>query len=362
MQYQALEYLRCPGCGGTLQAAGFVQCFPGSEEDIQWGFLECRSGGERFPILGGVAVLVEDVPGYIRMHARGIRDVLDRDATPAELRSTLAFSDEASGEYLDWELESGEVNSLYLASHYLTGSQVASLGVFHPAMESLIRSHWDAPLEHVEGALRRRTEVVGAVLELGCSVGGALRRARRFTRFAVGIDHCFRSVFTARSLQSEPGAEALVEFRPDLLAPVKRIKLDIPLQAGGSAEFVVGDILRPPVARKAWDAVLSLNIMDVLACPEKLPELQAELLNPGGTLIHTCPYQWPLQLLPHLRSKLPVGRFDSAEAVEELYRQNGFAVRESIRHVPWLFFEHERRLDVYSAHMMVAELRLSEHC
>jgi hypothetical protein len=403
MFYETLDHLRCPkasgSCGGRLQPAEPVVCFrdcdaahnPGHTQDIEWGFLKCDVEGERFPILGGVAILVEDVAGYIRMHARGIRGTLDQSRTPEEFAPILANCDEAPLAYQDWALESEEVNSLYLASHYLDGSQVAALGTFHPAFEDLIRSHWDGPAHYLHRVFSQWTRPLSTLLDMGCSVGGALMRARQFSRFSLGIDQCFRSIFTARSLNCRSAAEQLVDFRPDLLAPTQRLRLDMqPHPSGNLVDFVVGDILHPPVAMNHWDTALSLNVLDVLPEPEKLPQVQAKLLRSakgadarrqtmeelasswgdvldtepvlrefrksGGTVIHSCPYQWSLDLLPDLRSKLPSQSYTSAQATEWLYRQCGFQVRESLQHLPWLFFEHERRLDLYSAHMLIADL------
>jgi SAM-dependent methyltransferase len=369
MFYETLDHLRCPNasgsCGGRLQPVEPVIYFrdddtqdkPGHTQDIEWGFLECDVDGERFPILGGVAILVEHIADYIRMHARGIRGTLDQSRTPEEFAPILANCDEAPLAYQDWALESEEVNSLYLASHYLDGSQVAALGSFHPAFEDLIRSHWDGPAQYLHRVFSQWTRPLSTLLDMGCGVGGALMRARQFSRFSLGIDQCFRSIFTARSLNCRSAAEQLVDFRPDLLAPTQRLRVDMqPHPSGNLVDFVVGDILHPPVAMNHWDTTLSLNVLDVLPEPEKLPQVQENILRSGGTVIHSCPYQWSLDLLPDLRSKLPSQTCTSAQATEWLYRQCGFQVRESLQHLPWLFFEHERRLDLYSAHMMIADL------
>ena len=83
--------------------------------------------------------------------------------------------------------------------------------------------------------------------------------------------------------------------------------------------------------------------------------VQARLLRSGGIAINSCPYVWSQQTLVRLRERLPQGITTSTEAVEYLYSRNDFTVRHVVKHVPWLFLKHARQLELYSAHIVVAE-------
>ena len=119
---------------------------------------------------------------------------------------------------------------------------------------------------------------------------------------------------------------------------------------------MVGELESAPVARGQWDLSIALNAIDMLEEPERLPELQRELLKKGGLAIQSCPYIWHEAVARKLRARLPGEIRDSAGAAEWLYARAGFKLEARQDHVPWLFFKHVRQLEIYSVHLFRARL------
>src|SRR5207302_1510206 len=104
----------------------------------------------------------------------------------------------------------------------------------------------------------------------------------------LGVDSAFASIALARHLSLGAALEGPVLLPEDLLhGPVSRT---YPLRVrraplDGSVDYVVGDVLHPPLKTGLWDVAASLNMIDMLDEPARLPELQRKLLRPGGLAI-----------------------------------------------------------------------------
>lgn len=335
------------------------------------GHLDCPSCGARFPILAGVAILVDDVAQYIFDHAKGIARVVADSEIPEEYREAfLEAKGELGTEHIEEDLEAERVTSLYVMNHYLRvgagreewwkplagangkGESAASgAAVGDPLIDRLVREYWD------HGPIARIGQwVSGELIELGCGVGGVQAALRGRLSGYLGVDSSFASIALARHLALGFPYPAALRIPGDLLeGPVSRpIGLPAAPPCDGRADFVVGDLASPPLRRGLWDRALALNAIDMLEDPAALPRLQFELLKKDGEAIQGCPYVWHPAVAEALRAELPEGIRDSAEAVEWLYARAGLQVEERVRNLPWLFFKHVRQLEVYSVHLFRA--------
>jgi SAM-dependent methyltransferase len=322
--------------------------------------LACSGCSARFPILGGVALLVRDVEGYIGAHAKGIARAVDAKQVPKEYRAVFREAlAELVDEHIEEDLEAERVNALYLMNHYLRVGDPRNgewwkprHGAASPLIDSLVREHWDqGPFARI--ARRYATRSAGDVVELGCGVGGLYRELRGRARFYLGVDSAFASIALARYLAL--GASGAGKLRvPEDLYPgplAREIDLEVGHERDGRVDFVVGEIPDVPVADGVWDTTVALNTIDMLEDPAALPKRQAALLRPGGEAVQSCPYVWHEAVARRLRAQLGKSARDSASAVERLYERAGFAIQEREDHVPWLFFKHARQLEVYSVHL-----------
>jgi SAM-dependent methyltransferase/uncharacterized protein YbaR (Trm112 family) len=359
------ELLKCPGsrgkCGAplALKATHESPTASGEVREVSAGSLFCRKCGGKYPILAGVAIVVPDVGGYLVEHVKGIARRVPESEIPPEYRAAFAQARrEIRSEHIEEDLEAERVNALYVMTHYLRAGADAwwtgANGDASPAIEKLIRDHWN------QGPFAALSELVtsaGSLVELGCGSGGFYAALRDRLTAYLGVDSSFEAIALARHFALGARLRGKLLFPSDLLdGPVSRaLEIPVPAAINGRADFVVGDVEHPPLLPGRWDFTAALNLIDMLHEPARLPELQKSLLRPGGTALQSAPYIWHGEIARKLRARLPKEQpRDSAAAVEWLYRERGFKIGASRRHVPWLFFKHARQIELYSVHLFAA--------
>lgn len=346
---------RCPACSKKLVLQSTQQ-----GPEISSGFLECKPCELRFPILAGVAVLVEDVQSYLLEHVKGISNlVADADIPKEFLKPYLKAKKEIQTEHIEEDLESERVISLYFMNQYLSAKKMNSLFDQSPVIGPLIQTHWDnGPLAQIAAWMKSLSakKPVEHTIELGCGVGGLARLLRPFSATYLGVDSSFASIALARHLNLGATYKNKLRVPSDLLkGPVsKEVSTAEFKLAGDGVDFIVGDLTALPVEKNAFDAAIALNAIDMLPEPKILPQLQRDLLKTGGIAFQSCPYIWHEGVASELRKVLPKNVETSAEAAEWLYEKCGFKIAEKILNLPWLFFKHQRQLEIYSVHLFYA--------
>jgi SAM-dependent methyltransferase/uncharacterized protein YbaR (Trm112 family) len=379
MLSSTLELLRCPTCLPDSSRSGKLQLearkkekLPSGQEDIVFGSLVCSRCRGRFPILAGVAVLLEDPGSYLIAHIKGVsREIVESDY-PKEFRSAMKQAkSEIETEHIEEDLESERVAALYVMTHYLAaegGWWKPKNGEGSSVIDEWVRKYWDqGPFEKIRQGISDRAGSTGTrknkltLVELGCGSGGLLRVLEPHLSRYLGIDSSFASIVQARRLALGAGAQAGPVRAPgDLLDGSvsqdisKWIRKPKTLGPGTVADFIVGDATQPGLAPESWDACASLNMIDMLEQPEVLPEIQKSLVRPGGWVVQSSPYIWHPEIARSLRKKLSKKPLDSASAVLELYRRAGLRIDGSEEQVPWLFFKNFRQIELYSVHVLFA--------
>lgn len=342
---------------------------PGAESsttDLLSGSLDCPKCRIPYPILAGVAILVEPVEEYLCTHAKGISKLVKDSEIPKVYRrayqEALAEIREQGDEHIEEDLESDRVNALYLLNHYVATKDL-DFGGRDPMMREWIAKAWDqGPLAEVARRVEALDGASLAVIEQGCGVGGLARRLRAGRSF-LGVDSSFASIALARHLNLGAPYGAKILYPADLIeGPVSKPFPKIAPIPGaavgphaGNIDFVVGDLSVMPVQSGIWDVAVSLNAIDMLEKPEDLPKSQAALLKSKGFAIQTGPYIWHPEVAKNLRNRYPKTASDSAATVSAIYVANGFEVTESREHIPWLFFKHFRQIELYSVHLILAK-------
>jgi SAM-dependent methyltransferase len=390
---ETLPFLRCPSapsapstkrssrrghCGSELTLHADRKQGTGEVFDVLSGHLDCPKCESRFPILAGVAVLVEDVRGFLLAHVKGIAQAVPESEFPREYaRELKAAKKELAQGHIEDDLEAERVISLYLMNHFLHAAGLEGKsawwrsreGSASPLIDRLVREHWDqGPLDRIAKRIRAEADKIGRPLktvELGCGVGGLALKAAPQAAPYLGVDSSFAAIALARHLVLGAPYRGKVRIPEDLLqGPVSReISVVAPTGAKdrpSQVDYVVGELEAAPVAKAEWDLSVALNTIDMLEEPGRLPELQRELLKARGLAIQSCPYIWHEAVASKLRKRLaqssPPIR-SSAGAAEWLYEQAGFEIESREDHVPWLFFKHVRQLEIYSVHLFLARAR-----
>jgi SAM-dependent methyltransferase/uncharacterized protein YbaR (Trm112 family) len=382
-----LGHLSCPKqkkkrpCGGTLGLNAERDLKVGKSAaiyEITSGELKCAQCGSKFPILGGVAVVVSDVRDYLLSHVKGIAQVVSDSEIPREYRREfLEAKAEIQFEHIEEDLEAERVNALYMMNHYLRVSDLKpSLGkpwwkpeVGAPSVliDQLIREYWDhGPFAQIGKWLAQRNLKVPQsgpiqdVLELGCGVGGLYLVLKPYARSYLGVDSSFASIALARHLiLGVRGPQGELRIPEDLLtgSVSRSIRFQIPKSSELSqskADFIVGDLANLPLRDGRYDLALALNAIDMLDEPSQLPALKYRLLKKNGMTVQSSPYVWHEAVAAKLRKQIPKKIKDSAQAVEWLYQQAGFKIEEMCEQLPWLFFKNVRQMEIYSVQIFLA--------
>jgi len=376
MLSSTVDRLRCPACGESVILNANHSLPTGASAsgviEVRTGRLACTECDQSYPILAGIAVLMEDVGSYLVHHVKGIsRLVPDSDIPKAFRRDYLRAKTEIGSEHIEEDLEAERVTALYLMNHYLSVGDARSpeggsdwwkpaVGESSPLVDDLIRAYWDrGPLVQMTEWLvsRSKQQKMESVIELGCGVGGLALRLRPFVRSYLGVDSSFASIALARHLSLGLPYDRPIRVPADLIAGSvsREVRIPTPPPFDGKIDFVVGDIESLPLAPESYDASVALNAIDMMDDPARLPELQAQLVVPGGVVAQSCPYVWSEGVSAKLRESLPSSVKDSATAVERLYENAGLEIRERISHLPWLFYKHARQLEIYSVHLFLAD-------
>ncbi len=369
--------LRCPRrkrgnnlCLSRLKL--YSQSHPTQQEksqpyEVTTGHLQCEKCRSQFPILAGVAILVEDVRMYLLSHVKGIAQAVPDSDIPKEfLRDFLEAKAEIETEHIEEDLESERILSLYVLNHYLRVSELNSSqapwwrsknGEGSALMDELIRKYWDqGPMSQIQRWVKENAPVQD-VVELGCGVGGLYPTLKSQIRSYLGVDSSFVSIAVGRHLALGVPYRGKIRFPEDLLqGPVSR-SLPVPASHSfdGHSDFVVGDLDALPLAPDAYDLAVALNAIDMMDVPSQLPRIQKELVRKNGMIIQSCPYIWHPRVAQELRKSLPSHlRDSSSQAVEWLYQQAGLKIEKSVQEIPWLFFKHLRQLEIYSVHAFLA--------
>jgi SAM-dependent methyltransferase/uncharacterized protein YbaR (Trm112 family) len=360
MKKATLQWLRCPQkkkaskktCGGLFSLREEVE----DKADILTGELCCLQCLACFPILAGVPILIEDPNRYILEHAHGIARYVADSEIPIRLkREYLKAKKELSQpHHIEESLESDRVNALYLATHFLNAetnhwwAEDQSQG--DVLLNSLMKQHWDSgPMKHITKWIKD-LKSRPLLAELGCGTGGLRWKIDPLVCGYVGVDSSFSSIALARSMQSAK----TIEIPGDLLfgTTSRKVQINLP-ETQSFADFVVGDLRAPPLAPETWDCVVSMNTIDMLERPENLPEVQKGLLRSGGIAIQSSPYVWHPRVAKNLRKKWG-SHLNSAHLIEKIYSSVGLSPSRSELRVPWLFFKHDRQLEIYWTHLFSA--------
>lgn len=363
-----LRHLGCPAqsgqCNGGLTLGANPRYYD-ARRDVRTGTLICSACHHEFLIVAGVALVVEDLPGYLASRLSTIRRLVDDD----EFRELSSRAGPAKGPTRNdpkWESTTGL--SRYFATSYARTEVGAPdwtlLPAVPPSIASILDTTWSSGIWRY---LRDAWEQFGPTplyVDLGCGVGGFSAFGARHADFTIGLDMSFTFVSAARSIVSggltgwRPRAvsgDSLVESGRSARSLQATESLDRFRVAG--IDFAVSDACSPAIRHRSANVVSSFNLIDVVSDPAALVATKAKLLAPAGALIHASPYEWNMDALLHLRNRLGAAEMTSPDAVVDLYRAHGFEIVQENRDLPWPILSHARLVDLHSLHGLVARLR-----
>lgn len=249
------------------------------------GLLRCTRCPAAFPLVDGVAVVVKDTAAWIRAQERTL---FWRDDLPWGLEDWLR---RAWGEDADpnWHRQ-----MLAVYGRPLMRPEDQAESALPEAILGLVGG-WEN--HHAD---RRRRQLSGAdlwALDAGCALGAGALDASRHARGVVALDKDFGALRLLARLLRE-GEAPVARWRH---GGADHVPAQLVLPEGTRPERVVvvaGDALEPPLAARSFGLVEALNLLDNVREPVLLLRQLHGLLEPGGLLTVSSPFDWSPQATP----------------------------------------------------------------
>jgi SAM-dependent methyltransferase len=306
-----------------------------SDGSLDSAILTCDNGScrRRYPILGGVPILVGDAATHT---ARFGVSLVEGELAP-ELQALLAEPGPDDAPYA----QTVEHLSIYLDTHWGDRAAPSPDGPTAPfGMEALAHK-----------LAERATAKVARAVELGCGVGRGVRELARGAELAVGIDLAPAPLRRARHIL----AGATLPYARRIAGRHYETATIAAAPAVANAALVCGDALDPPLAPSSFGRVAALNLLDALPSPPQLLSVVDGLCAPGGELILATPYAWQSAIVADAER---LGRHDpAAELRRRLSEGDGLEARYAIEdedELAWSLRRDARSATVYRVHWLRA--------
>jgi SAM-dependent methyltransferase len=276
---------------------------------VEVGTLVCRRPGcgRHFPVIDGLPILVADLPAYL---ADQRASILRRRDLPEWAQTLL-------------DLPLGEGDAERAAEHASATWQTA---------------HWETPAPELAEIARPFPALVGALLDRHLPRGGRRRR--------LGLDAgAGAGAFTLALARRMDVAVGLELHFATARAARERVRRQ---RDGRRATFVVADAENPPFPEGAFDVVLALNLLDVVAHPTRVFAALDRCLRPGGLLVVTTPFAYT-----EARTVL-AEQLDEAELLALL---DDYEILDDHPRVPWHVPIDDRHHHVFLVRALAARRR-----
>lgn len=311
MRNSVVKQLVCVtnGCSSKLN----LESIRSNHDDCIEGFLHCNKCKAVYPILDGVAVIVNNFAAYtserpkilgswlLQSKSRSMKEFLQENAK--RIKETSENRYEAGGA---WFLP-------YLNMHS-RGSKVDK----HFAR--IVKRDFGDFYRNVAKLILRRFSSKRLCLDLGCAIGTITKELAKKHNFVFGVDQSFSFIREARRRKSS-----------------------------SNIEFLVSNSLQLPFPKSKFDLIVSLNLID-LVDPKRLLPCIHSLLARDGNVVLTDPYDFR-------DDKGNPRPLYNGKSFRKLLTDNGFSVDQSTASesfIPWILRVHNRAYLVYFADLVIA--------
>jgi 2-polyprenyl-3-methyl-5-hydroxy-6-metoxy-1,4-benzoquinol methylase/uncharacterized protein YbaR (Trm112 family) len=295
---------------------------PLDENECLEGFLLCPECKKKFPIIDGIAIIINDIVKYTSKRVSTFGKWFS-DSKSVEMKTFLKD--------LSLEIDKNhqkedryEEDGLYFQSYkWLHNENFESDKFLH-----LMR--WKIKPSDV---YRKVTSNIpfnpeGIALDLGCALGlSTVELAKKFS-FVFGVDSSFSFIREAK----------------------KKIKeLEVT-----NMEFIVSDILDLPFRSQTYDLIFGLNIVEFLPVNDLLSTIH-NLLKPHSLFITTTPYDYNREIVYNKNM--------NDQILRSTMEKKGFEVTLRTKKeafIPWILKVNERTYLFYFLDLIEAK-KISKH-
>ncbi|WP_186433956.1 class I SAM-dependent methyltransferase [Candidatus Nitrosocosmicus arcticus] len=295
---------------------------PTDQNECVEGFLICPECKKRFPIIDGIAIIINDIANYASKRV----STFDKWFSDSKSEGMKTF---LKNLLLDLDKNNPkedryEEDGLYFQSYKWLHNENFESDKF------LLLMRWKIKPSDV---YRKLTSNIpfnpeGIALDLGCALGlSTIELAKKFS-FVFGIDSSFSFIQEAKKKIKELGVTNM--------------------------EFIVSDILDLPFRNQKFDLIFGLNIVEFLPVDELLPKIH-HLLKPHSLFITTTPYDYNREIVYNKNM--------NDQILRSTLEKKGFEVtlrtkKESF--IPWILKVNERTYLFYFLDLIEAK-KISKH-
>jgi SAM-dependent methyltransferase len=319
--------------------------------DVLDGVLRCVRCGSPYPIVAGVALIVEAVDGYMESYSSEIIEATNADSRGLLAALLNAPQHLSASDALPRFHGSIRLND-YICAHY---DDLASLITDSNPIHALVNNPWhgnffDALLD--KWSLRLPS--FNSALDIGCSVGGLTWRLAAAGTRVYGLDISFAAAHTARQiLLSSP--QDISTYQSQNIGNVSQVRtLDISRR--NNVEIVVGSASNLPFPNEYFDIVACVNLLELMPSPLALLDAAFNAIRPGGFFLFADPYDWRSERTQPNGWLPPGGNEDSAKALRD-YLDTKYEIEDEIPNLPWIIRYYERSFMIWLDHCILARKR-----
>ncbi len=310
MKNSIVEQLVCvtKGCNSKLE----IESIANKDHDCVEGFLDCRKCEAAYPILDGVAVIVNDVATYASQRPK----VLGRWLVETKSRRLKDFLKETAKHVRTTSEDRYEMGGSWFAP-YLSMHSPKSKVDKHFA--KIVNQNFDELYRNIAELILQKIRSKGLCLDIGCAIGTTAKRLAKNFDFVFGVDQSFSFIREARKRNNAK-----------------------------NTEFLVANSLQLPFEKK-FDLIVSLNLID-LVDPRKLLTNVHSLLANRGHVVMADPYDFRDE------KGNPRSPYD-AKSLRKMLADIGFTIDPSTStesFIPWILRIHNRAYLVYFDDLIIA--------
>jgi len=303
-----VEHLNCitDNCNSSLE----LECMRTANDDCIEGFLHCNRCDANYPVINGVAVIVNNFSNYISQRTK----VLGKWLIECKTESMKKFLKQKSKGITKLPQNRYEKGGAWFRPYmYMRSKEVDK------HLKRIVDETFDNLYAYVVDLIKTKLPKNEICLDIGCATGTVTRRISNRYKFIFGVDQSFSFIKEARK------------------------------QSKSNTEFIVADS-NIPFKKDNLDLVIMLNVLD-LVNPEELLLNAKTLLRKNGNLVITDPYDFRNE-----RGD-PRDGYDG-KRIRRFLLKNGFAVHKNTRKesfIPWILRVNECAYIFYFTDLIVAK-------
>ena len=280
------------------------------DDDCIEGFLSCKLCDTHYPIIQGVAILVNDFHKYASQRITTFGGWIVNSKSP-EIKGYLRSQ--------GLKIRSPTFNDHYEENN--TGYQ-SYMNFYHgfSADDRLLQllKKQIKPDNIYKMLSSRSLKLNGVGLDLGCAIGSSTFELSKKLSYVFGIDMSFSFIFAARRTMH--------------------------VRKSRNIEFIVADAANLPFKSKIFESVVALNIVDRIDLYKLVTSVNG-CIKKHGKLILIDPY--------HFIDNNDRDKFDSVELRKKLLTF-GYTTKNKESYIPWIIKINERSYLFYFVDLIEA--------